>query len=78
MSDLYVLSRREAIALFGMSAVGIAVASAQSGPASAQARTGEPDNASGSTGPQYIFVTAHWCSANHARQPGPEPKLLPR
>jgi hypothetical protein len=55
MSDLYVLSRRKAIALLGMSAAGIAVAAAQSSPASAEARTGEPDNASGSTGPQYIF-----------------------
>jgi cation transport regulator ChaC len=55
MSDQYVLSRRKAIALFGISAAGIATEAVQSNPATAQARTGEIDNLGGSTRAQYIF-----------------------
>lgn len=55
MSDQYVLSRRKAIALFGISAAGIATEAAQSNPAMAQARTGEIDNLGGSRRAQYIF-----------------------
>ena len=52
MSDQYVLSRRKAIALFGISAAGIA---AEANPATAHARAGELDEVGGSARPQYIF-----------------------
>ena len=52
MSDQYVLSRRKAIALFGISAAGIA---AEANPATAHARAGELDKVGGSARPQYIF-----------------------
>jgi hypothetical protein len=55
MSDQYVLSRRKAIALFGISAVGIASEATRSDPGMAEARVGELANASGSTRPQYLF-----------------------
>ena len=55
MSDQYVLSRREAIALFGMSAAGIAAEAAHPNPATAHAGTGELDNVGGSARPLYIF-----------------------
>jgi cation transport regulator ChaC len=52
MSDQYVLSRRKAIALFGISAAGIA---AEANPATAHARDGELNTVGGSARPQYIF-----------------------
>jgi cation transport regulator ChaC len=52
MSDQYVLSRRKAIALFGISAAGIA---AEANPATAHSRAGELDKVGGSARPQYIF-----------------------
>jgi cation transport regulator ChaC len=55
MSDQYVLSRRKAIALFGMSAAGIAAEGTQSNPAPADAGSGELENVGGSARPQYIF-----------------------
>jgi hypothetical protein len=55
MSDQYVLSRRKAIALFGISAAGIAAEAAQSNPATAQAATGEFGDVGASARPQYIF-----------------------
>jgi cation transport regulator ChaC len=55
MSDQYVLSRRKAIALFGMSAAGIAAEGAQSNPAPAHAGSGELESVGGSARPQYIF-----------------------
>jgi hypothetical protein len=55
MSDQYVLSRRKAIALFGMSVAGIAAEGAQSNPAPAHAGSGELESVGGSARPQYIF-----------------------
>jgi cation transport regulator ChaC len=55
MSDQYVLSRRKAIALFGMSAAVIAAEGAQSNPAPAHAGSSELENVGGSARPQYIF-----------------------
>src|SRR5262245_56069702 len=55
MSDHSVLSRRRAIALFGMSAAGIAAKGAQSHPAPRDAGSGELENVDGSARPQYIF-----------------------
>ena len=52
MSDQYVLSRRKAIALFGISAAGIA---AEANPATAHSRAGELDKVGSSARPQYIF-----------------------
>jgi hypothetical protein len=52
MSDQHLLSRRKAIALFGISAAGIAVADAQPNPATALAATGELDKVSASARPQ--------------------------
>lgn len=52
MSDQYVLSRRKAIALLGISAAGLAV---EANPATSHARAGELDKVGGSARPQYIF-----------------------
>ena len=52
MSDQYVLSRRKAIALLGISAAGVAV---EANPATSHARAGELDKVGGSARPQYIF-----------------------
>ena len=55
MSDQYVLSRRKAIALFGMSAASLAAEAAQPDPATAHAGTDELGKVGGSARPQYIF-----------------------
>jgi cation transport regulator ChaC len=55
MSHQFVLSRRKAIALFGISAAGLAAEAAQPNPATAFAGTGELDNLAASARPQYIF-----------------------
>jgi cation transport regulator ChaC len=52
MSDQYVLSRRKAIALLGISAAGVAV---EANPVTSHARAGELDKVGGSARPQYIF-----------------------
>ena len=55
MSDQHVFSRRKAIALFGISAAGIAAEAAQPSSATAHASTGETEKVGGSARPQYIF-----------------------
>ena len=55
MSDQYVFSRRKAIALFGMSAAGIAAEAAHSDQATSSTGTGELENVGDSVRPQYIF-----------------------
>jgi hypothetical protein len=55
MSHQYVLSRRKAIALFGMSAAGIAAEAAQPNSVTPHAGAAELANGGGSARPQYIF-----------------------
>jgi hypothetical protein len=55
MSNQYLLSRREAITLFGISAASIAAATTQPNPSAAHASTGELDTIAGSARAQYIF-----------------------
>ena len=55
MSNQYVLSRRKALTLFGISAASIAAATTQPNPSAAHANTGELDTIAGSARSQYIF-----------------------
>jgi hypothetical protein len=55
ISDQYVLSRRKAITLFGISAASMGAAIAQSNSSSTHASTGELDDMAASARPQYIF-----------------------
>jgi cation transport regulator ChaC len=55
MSDHYVLSRRQAITLLGISAVSIGAAIAESDSSSTHTSTGELDDMPASVRPQYIF-----------------------
>jgi hypothetical protein len=55
MSDQYVLSRRKAITLFGISAASMGARIAQSNSSSMRAGTGELDDMAASARPQYIF-----------------------
>ena len=55
MSNQYVLSRRKALTLFGISAASIAAATTQPNPSAAHANTGELDTIAGSARAQYIF-----------------------
>ena len=76
MSDQYVLSRRKAIALFGISAAGIAAEANLSDGTRPRRRTRRRSAARRVH--STFLVTAHWCSANHAWEPRREPNSLPR
>ena len=78
MSDQYVLSRRKAIALFGMSAAGIAAETAQSNPATAHAGAGELENVGGSARPRYIFGYGSLVQRQSRVRTGLEPNSLTR